>query len=101
MKLLLVSLLSVFFSTLATAQNTSPLRVFIRGGPKTHGPGQHDHPRFLAEWKDLLQQRGAKADGALQFPTPTQLEQTDVLVMYAAEAGTIAPEQRTALDNFL
>ena len=36
-----------------------PLRVFIRGGVKTHGPGQHDHPRFLKEWKELLRERGA------------------------------------------
>jgi len=78
-----------------------PLRVFIRGGVKTHGPGQHDHPRFLNEWKDLLNQRGAQADGAMEFPTAAQLEQTDVLLMFAAEAGTISPAQREALDQFL
>ncbi|HYV29803.1 MAG TPA: ThuA domain-containing protein, partial [Candidatus Binatia bacterium] len=78
-----------------------PLRVFIRGGPKTHGPGQHDHQRFLTEWKELLNQRGAQADGAMDFPTAQQLEKTDVLVMFAAEAGTINPEQRAALDHFL
>ncbi len=78
-----------------------PLRVFIRGGVKTHGPGQHDHPRFLAEWRELLNKRGAMADGAMDFPTAEQLEKTDVLVMFAAEAGTIKPEQREYLDKFL
>ena len=33
----------------AVAAESQPLRVFIRSGPKTHGPGAHDHPRFLAE----------------------------------------------------
>src|SRR5436309_13627657 len=78
-----------------------PLRVFIRAGAKTHGPGQHDHLRFLAEWKELLNQRGARADGAMDFPTAEQLERTDVLVMFAAEAGTISPAQRETLDRFL
>ena len=35
-----------------------PLRVFLRGGPKTHGPGEHDHPRFVEEWTRLLSERG-------------------------------------------
>src|SRR4030095_7064823 len=77
------------------------VRVFIRGGVKTHGPGQHDHPRFLAEWTELLNQRGAKADGAMDFPSAEQLEKTDVLVIYAAEGGSIKPEQRAYLEKFL
>jgi putative membrane-bound dehydrogenase-like protein len=88
-------------SSLIAAASEAPLRVFIRGGVKTHGPGQHDHPRFLAEWKELLNQRGARADGGMDFPTGDQLEKTDVLVMYAAEGGTIKPEQRQTLDKFL
>ena len=84
-----------------TAKSDPPLRIFIRAGEKTHGPGQHDHPRFLREWTDLLNQRGAKADGAMGFPTDAQLEATDVLVMYAAEGGTISGEQRANLQKFL
>src|SRR5207237_2469089 len=88
-------------SLLSTARAEDPLRIFIRAGEKTHGPGQHDHPRFLTEWTQLLNERGAKCDGAMTFPTSEQLEKTDVLVMYAAEAGTIPPEQREYLDKFL
>ena len=85
MKLKFFLLLSLFLGVaMASAQQDKPLRVFIRGGVKTHGPGQHDHPRFLAEWKTLLNERGAKADGAMEFPTAEQLENTDVLVIYAA-----------------
>src|SRR5436309_638145 len=42
----------------ADAPHEAPLRVFIRAGAKTHGPGQHDHPRFLKEWTALLNGRG-------------------------------------------
>src|ERR1043166_1862018 len=76
------------------SQPGQPLRIFLRAGPKTHGPGQHDGPRWLADWKPLLTARGAKVDGAIGFPTAEQLENTDVLVLYAAEGGAIKPEQR-------
>jgi len=83
------------------SQTAQPLRIFLRAGPKTHGPGQHDGPRWLAEWKPLLSSRGAKVDGAIGFPTAEQLENTDVLVMYSAEGGAIKPAQREYLDKFL
>ena len=79
----------------------SALRVFLRAGPKTHGPGQHDHPRFLEEWRALLGERGAVVDGALEFPTAEQLARTDVLVCYAAENGTMDATQRADLLAFL
>ena len=101
MKEKLVAVFLLAFAIAAPAQTEKPLRVFIRAGEKTHGPGQHDHPRFLADWKALLNQRGAQADGAMSFPSAAQLEATDVLVLYAAEGGTILPEQRASLDPFL
>jgi type 1 glutamine amidotransferase len=82
----------------------APLRIFLRGGPKTHGPasnGQHDGPTWLREWQPLLASRGAVVAGALRFPTAEELEQTDVLVMFADDAGTILGEQRAALEKFL
>ena len=100
----LPALLALLLLTLAVAlpaRSAEPLRVFIRAGVKTHGPGQHDHPRFLKEWTELLNQRGAKAAGGMEFPGADQLEQTDVLVMFAAEAGSLKPEQRASLDTFL
>ena len=42
-----------------------PLRVYIYGGMKTHGPGQHDYPQFLADWSKILQDRGAYVTGGL------------------------------------
>ena len=84
----------------AQEQKEAPLRLFIRAGVKTHGPGEHDHPSFLKDWTELLRSRGAVVDGALQFPSAEQLEKTDVLVMFAAEAGSIAPEERANLEAF-
>lgn len=77
-----------------------PLRVFIRAGKKTHGPGAHDHPAFLRDWSKLLKERGAIVDGALHFPTNQQMNAADVIVFYAANAGSMKAEERTAITNF-
>jgi uncharacterized protein len=104
-------LATALFATLAPVltdrghgQSSSPLRIFLRGGPKTHGPagnGVHDHEVWVKEWQPLLSSRGTKVDGGLQFPTPVQLDNTDVLVMFAANAGTILGEHRASLERFL
>lgn len=101
MKHRLALLLAIWFPLFTLFAQEQPLRVFIRAGEKTHGPGQHDHPRFLEEWQQLLNERGAKATGKLEFPSGSELENTDVLVMYAAEAATIEPAQRADLEKFL
>jgi len=84
-----------------SAGAADPLRVFIRAGAKTHGPNQHDHPRFLNEWKPLLQERGLQVDGALQFPNAAQLLQTDVLVIYAPDGMNIIGAERERFEDFL
>ncbi|MFZ2277622.1 MAG: PVC-type heme-binding CxxCH protein [Prosthecobacter sp.] len=66
-----------------------PLRVFIRSGPKSHGPGAHDHPSFLRDWVPLLNERGAKATGGDAFPTKEQLDATDVLILHLDSGGDI------------
>src|SRR5437867_127610 len=83
------------------ASAAAPLRVFIRAGVKTHGPNQHDHPRFLEDWTKLLRDRGIQADGALEFPTAQQLNQTDVVVIYAADGMKIVGDQRVQFEKFL
>ena len=82
------------------AQAAPPLRVFIRGGVKTHGPNAHEHERFLNDWKKILTDRGLKADGAKDWPSPLQLAKTDVLVMYAQDGGNATPEQKENLAKF-
>jgi type 1 glutamine amidotransferase len=101
MKKILVCCVLLFVAASAFAQEKEPLRIFIRSGPKTHGPGQHDSPSFLRDWTKLLNDRGAKATGKMGFPSAQELENTDVLVMFLAEGGTISPEDRVNLDKFL
>jgi type 1 glutamine amidotransferase len=79
--------------------------VYLRVGLKTHGPGQHDYPQFLADWSKILTERGAIVDGSLHFPTPQELENIDVMVTYKGDAGgasQVPPEQeRATLEAFL
>ncbi|HVJ46587.1 MAG TPA: PVC-type heme-binding CxxCH protein, partial [Luteolibacter sp.] len=82
-------------------QAEEPLRVFIRSGEKTHGPGAHDHPAFLRDWTKLLNERGAKATGGDEFPTAQQLAETDVVVLHAEEAGNITGKQREDFEAYL
>ena len=84
-----------------SARAADPLRVFIRAGIKTHGPGQHDHPRFLGEYTQVLGERGVKVDGAMEFPTAAQLEATDVVVIFAADGMKITGDQRERFEKFL
>ncbi len=99
--LLCLALLSAF-AIPHSSFAAEPLRVFIRAGKKSHGPGAHDFPKFLAEWKPMLEERGAVCDGGLEFPTAEQFANTDVLILNAQEAGNIAiGEERKNLLNFL
>jgi type 1 glutamine amidotransferase len=79
----------------------APLRIYIRAGLKTHAPGQHDYPQYLADWSKILTERGAIVDGSLHFPTPAEIANTDVIVMYKGDAGAMTPEERTTLDSYL
>lgn len=88
----------------ARAEQSASLRIFLRGGPKTHGPadnGHHDGPSFVREWVPLLQSRGAIVTGALRFPTAEELAATDVMVLFCANGGYIEGEQREYFEAFL
>jgi putative membrane-bound dehydrogenase-like protein len=98
MQTFLRTLLVIALAT--AAQAADPLRVFIRGGKKSHGPNAHEHERFLNDWKQLLAGRGIKADGAMDWPTAEQLQNTDVLVMYAQDGGNATEEQKNNVAAF-
>jgi type 1 glutamine amidotransferase len=104
--LLAAAFAGVTISTRAqTPAAQRPLRIYIRAGLKTHGPGQHDYPQFLADWSKLLTERGAIVDGSLHFPKPEELEGIDVMITYKGDAGGVrqpppAAEQAT-LEAFL
>jgi type 1 glutamine amidotransferase len=82
-------------------QNVNGMRVYIRAGLKTHAPGEHDYPQFLADFSKVLTRQGAVVDGSLHEPTAAELERTDVLVVYKGDAGFMSPEGRAALQAFV
>ncbi len=49
-------------------QNANGMHIYIWAGLKSHGPGQHDYPQFLADWSKILTEHGAVVDGALHPP---------------------------------
>jgi type 1 glutamine amidotransferase len=95
------TLLLVLFIAASDLQGAEPLRIFIRSGAKTHGPGMHEHPKFLADWTKLLNDRGARCDGGAEFPTTEQLARTDVLLIYTADGGDLNAAQRESLAALL
>jgi type 1 glutamine amidotransferase len=90
---------------IASTPPTKPIRVYLRAGLKTHGPGQHDYPQFLADWSKILTERGAIVDGSLHFPTAAELENVDVMVTYKGDAGgtskSPSDEEKSTLEAFL
>ncbi len=96
--ILLIALLLALVT--GATEAADPLRVFIRGGKKSHGPNAHEHERFLNDWKVLLNGRGMKADGAMDWPTAEQFSNSDVVLLYAQEGGNATTEQKANLAEF-
>jgi type 1 glutamine amidotransferase len=82
-------------------QNPNGMHVYIRAGLKSHGPGQHDYPQFLADFSKILTEHGAVVDGSLHAPSAAELEGVDVVVMYKGDAGFMSPSERAALRAFV
>ena len=95
------------FVSLLAADDAGPLRVFIRCGPKTHGPGDHDHPAFARDWQPMLTGAGMKvsvgdadAKGVQTFPSDEQLAQTDVLIIHRQGGGDFKPDEKARVEKF-
>jgi type 1 glutamine amidotransferase len=82
-------------------QNPKGMHVYIWAGLKSHGEGQHDYPQFLADWSKLLTAHGAVVDGAFHGPSASDLEHTDVVVIYKGDAAYLSDSQKSALDDYV
>ena len=89
------------------ADAPAPLRVFLRCGPKTHSPGDHDHPAFARDWRPLLNAAGMKvsigdadAKGVQTFPSDEQLARTDVLIIHRQAGGDFKPDEKIRVAKF-
>ena len=78
-----------------------PIHVYIRAGLKSHGPGLHDYPQFLADWSKLLTEHGALVDGSLHSPDARELADIDVMVMYKGDAGYMTADEKAVLESFV
>lgn len=81
----------------AQGQNPAGVRIYIFAGLKSHGPGEHDYPQFLADWSKFLTEHGAAVDGSLDAPSAAQLARTEVVLIYKGDAGFMTPEEHAAL----
>jgi type 1 glutamine amidotransferase len=86
---------------LPPGQNPNGMHVYIWVGLKSHLPGQHDYPQFLADWSKLLTEHGAVVDGALHVPSSADLEHTDVVLIYKGDAGYVMNSDRETLEAFV
>lgn len=86
---------------LPPGQNPKGTHIYLWAGLKSHLPGQHDYPQFLADWSKLLTDQGAMVDGALHAPSREDLERTDVLVIYKGDAGYPMEQNRAGLEDFV
>ena len=82
-------------------QNPNGMHIYIRAGLKTHPPGLHDYPQFLADWSKILTEHGAVVDGSLHAPSAAELEHTDVLVIYKGDSGFMTDSEKVALEGFV
>jgi type 1 glutamine amidotransferase len=82
-------------------QNSDGMRIYIWAGLKSHYPGQHDYPQFLADWSKILTEHGAVVDGALHAPHAADLERTDVVIIYKGDAGYLSDEEKAALETYV
>ncbi len=81
--------------------NPKGLHIFIWAGLKTHPPGRHDYPQFLADWSKILTEHGAVVDGALHPPSAEDLAHTDVLILYKGDAGYINDAEKKVLTDYV
>lgn len=77
------------------------MHIFIWAGLKSHGPGQHDYPQFLADWSKVLTEHGAIVDGALHSPSASALEHAEVVVIYKGDAAYLSDAQKSDLEAFV
>ena len=82
-------------------QNPNGMHIYIWAGLKSHFPGQHDYPQFLADWSKILTDHGAIVDGALHAPSPADLEHTDVVIIYKGDAAYLSNEEKSALESYI
>jgi putative heme-binding domain-containing protein len=78
-----------------------PLKVVLAGGPKDHGPGEHDYPLWQRRWYNLLSLADdLRVQTVSGWPPDKLWDEADVIVFYSANPGWTA-DRAKQLDAFL
>jgi len=78
-----------------------PLNVVLVTGPKDHGPGEHDYPAWLADWKPLLAKSpGVRISTAFKKPERAHWELADVMVFFFMDTKFWTEEILRELDAY-
>jgi putative heme-binding domain-containing protein len=82
-------------------ENPRRLRIVLAGGPKDHGPGEHDYPLWQRRWSALFAtDETVQVETADGWPTAGQLDTADVIVFYSNNPAWDETKARE-LDRFL
>ncbi len=77
-----------------------PLKVLLVSGPKTHGVGEHDYPRWREAWARLFTLADKTSiDLAFEWPTPAQWAAADAVMFF--RKGDWSDERGREFDAFL
>ncbi|HZJ17610.1 MAG TPA: ThuA domain-containing protein, partial [Chthoniobacteraceae bacterium] len=77
------------------------LRILLAYGPKDHGPGEHDYPKWAQRWSKLLALAGGVTVAAHNgWPTAEQFSNSEVIVFYSNNPAWNA-NRKPELDDFI
>jgi putative heme-binding domain-containing protein len=78
--------------------DTAPLRVLLAAGPKDHGPGEHDYPKWQQRWSKLLAMSdGVRVSTCNTFRRDRRADQLDIVLRQHARIGEIHGEIQSRL----
>jgi putative heme-binding domain-containing protein len=79
-----------------------PINLVFCTGPKDHGPGEHDYPRWTAAWKELFAKApGVRISQAFKVPDRGQWDLADVVVLFFMDGAFWTDERLAEIDRLL
>jgi putative heme-binding domain-containing protein len=85
----------------SSVANPRRLQIVLSGGPKDHGPGEHDYPLWLKRWSALFAMDSTVSIETTEgWPSARQLGAADVIVFYSNNPGWDA-SKAAELDSYL
>ncbi len=79
-----------------------PINLVFCTGPKDHGPGEHDYPKWTAGWKDLFGKApNVRVSQAFKVPDRGQWDLADVVVLFFMDGAFWTDERLAEIDRLL